>query len=258
MGDAVEFKNKGNDFFKAKNYQSAIEWYSKAINADPDSENAGAVYSNRAASHIALRQYKEAIFDADQCIRIRPTWVKGYFRKAVALEEMGNIDEAEKHFSLALNHEPSNVDIQDRIGRVRTTIKERNERTTPEKCKTAQEAKLVGNSFFKQGSYETAIAFYTRALDLAPESDPERGTYFMNRATCYAQTSSHKMVISNCEEALALDPKNAKALLRRAMAYEGLEKWQKALDDYRSVVSMGISSKPATEGVTRCQRALRN
>ena len=38
---------KGNEFFKAKDYDNAIKWYSEAIAIDPSSH---AYYSNRSAS----------------------------------------------------------------------------------------------------------------------------------------------------------------------------------------------------------------
>ena len=95
-------------------------------------------------------------------------------------------------------------------------------------------------------------------MELAKDGDTDKATYFVNRALCHAQTSSHKLVIGDCEEALLLDPKNAKALIRRALAFEGLEKWQKGLDDYMTVCAMGLNSQQATEGRMRCQRALRS
>ena len=40
---AAAFKAKGNEFFKAKNYETAVEWYSKAVDADPQNR---VYYSN--------------------------------------------------------------------------------------------------------------------------------------------------------------------------------------------------------------------
>ena len=48
------------------------------------------------------------IKDSELCIQARPDWVKGYFRKAAALEAQNLPDEAEKAFSLALKCEPAN------------------------------------------------------------------------------------------------------------------------------------------------------
>lgn len=42
---ATEFKNQGNDFFKQKDFDKAIEYYTKAIEADPTN---AILYSNRA------------------------------------------------------------------------------------------------------------------------------------------------------------------------------------------------------------------
>jgi hypothetical protein len=41
---------------------------------------------------------------------------------------------------------------------------------------------------------------------------------------------NHEQVVSDCSACLILQPQNTKALLRRALAYEALEKMQKALD----------------------------
>lgn len=43
----------------------------------------------------------------------------------------------------------------------------------------------------------------------------------------------HEKVVEDCDSALKLDPKYVKALNRRAMAYEGLGKWEEALKGKR-------------------------
>ena len=116
----------------------------------------------------------------------------------------------------------------------------------------------MGNSHFKNGAYEDAISYYTRAIELSDENDPDRATYFVNRATCHAQSSSYKQVIGDCGEALAVNENNVKAFLRRAMAYEGLERWQKALDDYNAIISRGQSNPQVAAGAARCRKNVNN
>ena len=70
---AAEAKDKGNKFFLAKQYSQAIEWYTKAVQADPTD---AAFYSNRAAAYMGMNKFEEALADSEQCIKLMPNWVK--------------------------------------------------------------------------------------------------------------------------------------------------------------------------------------
>jgi len=56
------------------------------VNADRENET---LYSNRAASYSALNMHAEALADADKCIQLKPQWVKGHFRRGIALVKLG-------------------------------------------------------------------------------------------------------------------------------------------------------------------------
>ena len=253
-----EFKAKGNEFFKAKSYDQAIQWYTKAIDCDPNAEAAGAVYSNRAASYQGLAKFQDAVNDAEACIRVRPDWLKGHFRKGVAMESMNNVDQALKAFEAALRTEPKNEEVQEKVSTLRARIKDRNDKTQPQHLRSADDAKLLGNSLFGEGKYERASAFYGRALEVGTSlSADEKATLYANRAACRQQTHDFEGVIADANAALEVVPNHVKALLRRAIAYEGIEKWQKALDDYNAVNRTSPGMANVSQGIVRCQRALR-
>lgn len=63
---AIEFKNKGNEAFKAQRYAEAIEYFSKAIQCNP---NDHVFYSNRSGAYLNNKQYQEALDDAETCIK---------------------------------------------------------------------------------------------------------------------------------------------------------------------------------------------
>lgn len=255
---AEQFKLKGNEAFKVKNFKEAIDWYTKAIDADPASENSAALYSNRAASWSSLNEHTKALTDAESCIRVKPSWLKGHFRKGTALEALGRFDEAQRAYQEALKTEPGNEEVQAKLQVINSRIKERNEKSTPQTCKSADDARVVGNSLFGQGKYEQAALFYTKAIELTAGATPEKANYFANRAACHQQVHAYKAVISDCNEALAIDANHVKALLRRAIAYEGLEKWAAALEDYNLVNRLSPGMSNVSQGVLRCQRAIRN
>jgi len=66
----------------------------------------------------------------------------------------------------------------------------------------------------------------------------------------------HK-VINDCGEALNLQPMNVKALLRRGLAYESLDKMRPALDDFRKVMSLDPRNTVALQSSSRIVNALK-
>lgn len=59
-----------------------------------------------------------------------------------------------------------------------------------------------------------------------------------NRAACYKQISNFDGVIEDCTAVLEVDPENVKALVRRAQAFEGVERYRFALQDVKMVLAM--------------------
>ena len=55
---ATEFKNKGNEAFKAQRYEEAIQFFTKAIEQNP---NDHVFFSNRSGSYLNNGQYDEAL-----------------------------------------------------------------------------------------------------------------------------------------------------------------------------------------------------
>lgn len=81
----------GNDAFSAKDFAKAIEHYSQAIQLEPNNH---VFYSNRSTSYGNLGDWIKAEADAKECIRLDPSFVKGYYRLASAQIESHNLDAA--------------------------------------------------------------------------------------------------------------------------------------------------------------------
>jgi serine/threonine-protein phosphatase 5 len=78
---ATAEKNKGNDAFKAKDWPTAIECYTKAIELNDQEPS---FYTNRAQANMKLEAYGFAVADATKAIELDPQFVKAYYRRAVA------------------------------------------------------------------------------------------------------------------------------------------------------------------------------
>ena len=75
--NADKLKQKGNTLMSGKNYDEAIETYTKAIDLDPTNP---VYYSNRAAAHSSKGDHLSATGDAEKAIEVDPSYVKAYHR----------------------------------------------------------------------------------------------------------------------------------------------------------------------------------
>ncbi len=57
-------------------------------------------------------------------------------------------------------------------------------------------------------------------------------------SACYKQISNFDGTISDCTAVLEVEPQNVKALVRRAQAFEGVERYRFALQDVKTVLAM--------------------
>jgi stress-induced-phosphoprotein 1 len=109
MSSAEELKNQGNLLFSSGNFEEAVDVFTLAITADP--ENA-VLYSNRSAAHASLKQWSEALSDAQKTTELRPEWGKGWSRLGSALQGRGDYKDAHEAFAKGLEVDPSNAQLQ--------------------------------------------------------------------------------------------------------------------------------------------------
>ena len=79
---ANNYFNQAVDYFQAKDFGKAIEYYSKAIQESPEFTSA---YYNRANAKLNLKQYEEAIVDFDKTLSIDASFKKAHLYKGYAL-----------------------------------------------------------------------------------------------------------------------------------------------------------------------------
>ncbi|EEC80073.1 hypothetical protein OsI_21792 [Oryza sativa Indica Group] len=120
---ADHHRDRGNDFFKQKRYQEAAMHYTEAMKKNPKDPR---VFSNRAQCHIYLGALPEGLEDADKCIALDPTFLKGYLRKAKVQLLMGNYEIALATYVEGLKCDPNNLEVLDGLRRCAACIKRAN------------------------------------------------------------------------------------------------------------------------------------
>ena len=103
--DPDAIKDAGNKAFMAKNYDEAIKCYTVAIEITLEKPN-HIYFANRANAQLELHNYEECINDCNSAFKIEPTYVKPYYRKALALYYLQKLQEAMEIIDIALQVEP--------------------------------------------------------------------------------------------------------------------------------------------------------
>lgn len=107
--------------------------------------------------------------------------------------------------------------------------------------------KEKGDDLYKAANFEGAIEQYSKCIDQLKKdnkADSELALKaYSNRAACFKQISNFDGVISDCTSVLEVEPDNVKALIRRAQAFEGVERYRFALQDCKTVLTLGGPDK---------------
>ena len=107
------YKSKGNEYYKLKKYQQAINKYTTATRFNPNNHF---VLNNRALCHFAMKNYTDSASDAQCAIQADPTFYKAWHRYGTTLEKLGNFRFAgicyKTAYMLTVNWNPNNTDDQ--------------------------------------------------------------------------------------------------------------------------------------------------
>ncbi|KAK0391102.1 hypothetical protein NLU13_0604 [Sarocladium strictum] len=165
--NAAGFRERGNECFKVKGYVDAKEFYNKGIailaveerkrargerTFDPDGvedteeeiqkqrDLLEALYGNRAACHLSLKNYRSCWLDCAAALRLNPRNIKACYRSAKALLAVDRITEADDICARGLALDPENAslkavaeDIIKRAKEVDAKKRKENERLAREK-----------------------------------------------------------------------------------------------------------------------------
>ncbi len=107
--DPVKLKELGNKAYINQNYDEAVEFFSKAIELQPDEP---VFYSNRATVYFEQERFDDSLNDCDKALELNPKMVKAMYRKAQVLSEQLKVEEAIKILKQSIEVDSENHDVK--------------------------------------------------------------------------------------------------------------------------------------------------
>lgn len=225
--EADKEKALGTESYKKRNFEVAIEHYSKAWEIHKDItylNNLGAAYFEKGDYQACIDSCTKAIEEGRVIYADFKLIAKSYARIGTSYEKMGDMEKAVEHYQMSLReHRTPEVVSKLRAAERKKIDDAKKAYIDPEK---AEQAREEGNAKFKATDWPGAVAAYTEMTKRAPD-DP-RG--YTNRAATFIKLLEFPSALEDCEKAIEKDPKFVRAYIRKAQAYQGMREYSKCLD----------------------------
>ncbi|XVF10782.1 hypothetical protein REPUB_Repub07fG0212800 [Reevesia pubescens] len=251
---SLKEKEAGNAAYKKKDFETAIEHYTKAMELDDEDIS---YITNRAAVYLEMGKYEDCIKDCDKAVErgreLRSDFkmvARALTRKGTALVKMAktskDYESAIEAFQKALT-EHRNPDTLKKLNDAEKAKKELEQQEYFDP-KIADEEREKGNEFFKQQKYPDAVKHYTEALRRNPK-DPKA---YSNRAACYTKLGALPEGLKDAEKCIELDPTFSKGYTRKGAVQFFMKEYDKALETYQEGLKHDPSNQELLDGVRRC------
>lgn len=250
--EADEFKGKGNELYKKKQFKEALEMYDKAIEKQP---NDITYYNNKCAVWVEMGEYDKVLETCKDLIERRyeinsanpgggsfEKCAKVFCRMACVHEKKKDFDAAIEMYNKALM-EDNNRQTRNAL-RELERCKEKFEKEAYIDPAKAEEHKEKGNEFFKAQDWANAKKEYDEAV----ARNPTDAKLYSNRAAALTKLLAYPDALRDLDECLKLDPTFVKAYSRKGAAHFFMKEYHKALQMYEKGLALDKDNDECIKG----------
>lgn len=262
---AAKLKEAGNKAYGAKDFQKAIDLYTKAILCKPDP----VYYSNRAACYNALNKWDLVVEDTSAALVLDSQYIKALNRRANAYDHLGKYSEALLDFTASciidsFRNEQSAQAVERLLKKFAESKAKEILATKPARLPSATFVSNYLQSFRPKArpsgledsveldedtgkgqlqlglrylenktgtSYEQAAEAFDNALELGDIEDYEAFAYNM-RGTFRCLKGKHQDALADLSKSIELDPTMTQSYIKRASMNLELGAPEKAEEDF--------------------------
>ncbi|KAK5685123.1 hypothetical protein LTS10_003199 [Elasticomyces elasticus] len=267
--DAEACKAQGNKFYKAQQYDKAVEEYSKAIEADPQSST---YLSNRAAAYMAANRWPLALEDCRQADELEPNNAKILHRLAKVNTALGRPQEAIAVFNrieppATAKDRKAAQDMQSHIEQAQDSLQtgtsgsmvlhalDQAEKGLAVTVAPPRKWRLMrGEAFLKMSNQNSLGSAQNIAMDLLRNNNQDPEALVLRGRALYGLGENEK-AIQHFRQALQCDPdfKDAVKYLRMVQKLDRMKeegnnhfkygRYQQALDVYTNALEVDPTNK---------------
>ncbi len=248
---SVAAKDRGNAFYKNKQFAEALAAYDEALEADPTNLM---VINNKAAVHIEMNQADTAIeissqiFEKAKDVGVKLSYedkAKIYQRIAAAHLKKNDTAAAIKAYGNA-QMEAHDKAIERKVKNLELELKKQ-EKLSYINPELGLEAKERGNALFREGDFPGAIREYEEAV----RRDPNNSPYHNNLAAAYLKMGVFNDAKKEVERSLELDKTYVKAWAKKGDIEFFMKEYHKSMDSYKAGLALEPDNSLCKQGLQK-------
>jgi tetratricopeptide (TPR) repeat protein len=232
--NAKQFYKTGLTFIEAKNYNDAIDQFSKAVQVDPDYVEA---YIERARAYQIVNETGKAAEDYERALVFEKKKEKLYLEASAVNFQLSQYDKALEMVKEAIDLNSKS----DEAYRLQCQIQVGKENYSEALISINKALLLKDNAEnnYYHGVVSDSMKNYNQAeldYEKAIAKDRKYIQAYLSLASLRLQLNKLNKAIEHCNAVLNMDPKNKDAFLIRSKVYVKMIEYPKAIDDISKVV----------------------
>ena len=286
---AGAIKKAGDEAFKRGEMEAAEALYTGCLASPGGASFELAVRANRSAARLKLEHFVGAEDDASAVLVLDPSHVKAAHRRAAARVKLGKLEEALVDYAVVKRAFPRHKGVLAEVEEAEAMYERAKAAGTLQKPETSPSVKKAeassssapkamlqtssgsgassaeedvaalkqkGNDAFVRQRYHDALGHYTGAIAAAEKTKDGAliAVLFANRAATHLKLGDYAAAEKDASDAIASDGAYVKGYHRRAAALSAQGKFEKALEDYETVVRANPDNKTLQSEVNACMQ----
>jgi tetratricopeptide (TPR) repeat protein len=235
-----KYMDAAGKFEKAKNYEGAIENYSKAIEVDPKFEKA---YVARALSYEKIGFKMEAIEDYKKALAFNPKEKTYYYNAGRLLTDLAKYSEADEMLRKAIERDKGYMEAL--TEEVKVLFQLRDYTYGLKVTEMALSKKRNAQNLYNHAVMLDSLKNNTEAekyYKYAKQSDAKFIPAYVGLAMTQIKLNKNEEAMKICDEALSKDPNNIDVFYAKSLVNAAKKDYQNAINEITKV----ILTKPST------------
>ena len=242
------YSNMGEEYYKLKDYDAAINCYRKAMESD-------------SCDDVTIYNYYDICFESGR-VEQAVDYLSGYVKKnpyckeawyclGCGYRDLTLYEKAIDAFEFAVAIDKGYVDAYIALSQTQDFMGNTAEAVTTmlrvlDHCDDrAKVYRTIGSLYAREANYDAAMAYFKKAID----ENPADAEAYASLALCYLETGDTTTALSKVKRALMLDEAspsegmpdgNPDVLCAAAMVYDAMGDFYKASDYFEQMITTGL------------------